>query len=30
MIKYLIVWFIVSIPTAIVFGKTIGLRDKDE
>jgi hypothetical protein len=30
MIKYIIIWFAVGLPTAIVFGKVIGLRDKND
>lgn len=30
MIKYFIIWFVISVPAAIVLGKSIGLRDKDE
>jgi hypothetical protein len=30
MIKYFIIWLAVGLPAAIIFGKAIGLRDKDE
>ena len=30
MIKLFILWLLLSVPAAIILGKAIGLRDKDE